>query len=72
MISNKQDIKISLMGKVIKNGQASITVNCGMWDTMLNLDYGSTKLHIESAASEAGYDAVEGSAFVQLYRRAIR
>jgi hypothetical protein len=72
MISKKRHVIASLKAAIIAKGDVHLTINCARWDTILNLTYGSTKLHIAAAANLAGFDAIVGLDLAELkYRTAI-
>lgn len=71
MILNKLRIIASLTAAIEAKKHIDFSVNCAKWDTILNLHYGATKLHLTAAADAAGYDAIEGFPLIQLkYRTA--
>ncbi len=71
MILNKLRILASLKAAIEAKGCIDFTVSCSKWDTLLNLHYGATKLHIKAAANAAGYDTIDGFPLIQLkYRTA--
>ena len=72
MILNKLRIIASLTAAIEAEGHVDFGVNCARWDTILNLHYGATKLHLKAAANAAGYDMIEGFPLIQLkYRTAL-
>jgi len=71
MLINKLRIIASLTAAIESRGPADFYVNCARWDTMLNLSYGATRLHIKAAAKAAGYDAIHGSHAVELKHRTV-
>lgn len=71
MLINKVRIIASLTAAIESRGPADFFVNCARWDTMLNLGYGSTKLHIKTAANAAGYDVIHGAHAVELKHRTV-
>ena len=69
MLINKERIIASLAAAIEARGPLDFFVNCARWDTMLNLSYGATKLHIRAAANAAGYDVIHGPNAVELKHR---
>ena len=69
MLINKLRIIASLKSAIEAKGCVDFTVNCARWDTILNLSYGATKLHIKAAANAVGYDVIEGVASFELKHR---
>lgn len=72
MLINKPRIIASLQAAIQAKGCIDFTVNCARWDTILNLEYGATKLHIAEAANAVGYETFAGANLVKLsYRLAV-
>jgi len=71
MLINKARIIASLTAAIESRGPANFFVNCARWDTILNLNYGSTKMHIKAAANAAGYDTIQGTYAVELIHRSV-
>ena len=69
MLINKLRIIASLTAAIEARGSIDFYVNCARWDTMLNLSYGATKLHIKAAANAAGYDVIHGLHAIELKHR---
>ncbi len=69
MILNKLRIIAALKAAIEAKGHIDFSLSCARWDTILNLHYGATKLHIKAAANAAGYDTIEGFPLIELKYR---
>ena len=71
MLINKVRIIASLTAAIEAKGCIDFYVNCARWDTMLNLSYGATRLHIKAAANATGYDTISHPNVVELKHRTV-